>query len=188
MMEMLSGASVDTFKNLVWGVAVIVGLLFLLGSRVTDPLKIAARVLTATSAGAAAFAAANLAVVFYILSHITDPRWSVGRDATLESPEVSAGPFFQPITDTLNGILNNLTGSVNDVIAMKNAFFIMPEFVGAAVWASVVLAVLAIANRILSSIIEKNQMKQIDRNTRDLADLRTQLGLAPFPNTKVGAQ
>lgn len=187
-MEMLSGASVDTFKNLVWGAAVIIGLLFLLGSRVTNPLKIAARVLTAASAGAAAFAAANLAVVFYILAHITDPRWSVGRDATLESPEVSAGLFFQPVTDTLNGILNNLTGSVNDVIAMKNAFFIMPEFVGAAAMATVVLVVLAIANRILSSIIEKDQLKQIERNTRDLADIRTQLGLVPFQDAKVGAR
>lgn len=187
-MEMLNGASVDAFKNLVWGAAVIIGLLFLLGSRVTTPMKIAARVLTATSAGAAAFSAANLAVVFYILAHITDPRWSVGRDATVESPEVSAGPFFQPITDTLNRILHSLTGSVNDVIAMKNAFLIMPEFVGAAGWASVVLVVLAIANRILSSKIEKDQLKQIERNTRDLADIRAQLGLVPFQDTRVGAR
>jgi hypothetical protein len=187
-MELLSGASVGTFKNFVWIIAVVLGLLFLVGSRVYTPLKIAARLVAALTAGTAAFAAANLAVVFYILAHLMDPRWSVGRDAAVESPEVSAGPFFQPITDTLNDILNGLTGSVNNVIALKNAFLAMPDFIVAAGWASSVLVGLAIANRILSSIIEKDQMKQIDRNTRDLADIRVQFGLAPFQDTRVGAR
>jgi hypothetical protein len=187
-MEFLSGASIGTFKDLVWIIALGIGLLFLIGSRVSTPLKIAARVVTALTAGTAAFAAANLAVVFYILAHLMDPRWSVGRDATVESPVLSAGPFLQPITDTLNGILDGLTGSVNNVIALKNAFLTMPEFIVAAGWASFALVGLAIANRILSSIIEKDQMKQIDRNTRDLADIRAQLGLAPFQDARVGAR
>jgi hypothetical protein len=46
----------------------------------------------------------------------------------------------------------------------------------------------AIANRILSSIIEKKQMKQIDRNTQDLADIRAQIGLPAFQDTQVGAR
>ncbi|TLM71628.1 hypothetical protein [Pseudarthrobacter sp. NamB4] len=188
MMEMLSGASVDTFRNLVLSVAVIVGFLFLLGSRVSTPLTIAARLITAATAGTAAFAAANLAVVFYILAHLMDPRWSVGRDATLQSPELSAGPFFQPVTDTLNDILDGLTGNLNNVIALKNAFLTMPEFIIAAGWASFALVGFAIANRILSSIIEKKQMKQIDRNTQDLADIRAQIGLPAFQDTKVGAR
>lgn len=179
-MEMLNGASVETLKALVWIVAAAVTLLFLLGSRVSTPLKIAARVATALTAGTAAFAAANLAVVFYILSRITDPRWSVGRDAAVESPDLSAGPFLQPITDTLNGILDGLTGRINDAIALKNAFLIMPDFIYAAGWASVLLVVLAVANRIISSKIEKDQARQVERNTRDLADLRSRLGLPPF--------
>ncbi|SEQ04233.1 hypothetical protein SAMN05444745_103264 [Arthrobacter sp. OV608] len=185
---MLSGASVGTFKNLVWIIAVVIGLLFLIGSRPSTLRKTAARVITALTAGTAAFAAANLAVVFYILAHLMDPRWSVGRDATIDSPELSAGPFFQPITDTLNDILDGLTGSVNNVIALKNAFLTMPDFIVTAGWASVVLVGLAITNRILSSIIEKDQMKQIDRNTRDLADIRAQFGLAPFQDARVGAR
>ncbi|MEV8130731.1 hypothetical protein AB0O54_06290 [Pseudarthrobacter oxydans] len=184
-MEMLSAASVDTFKNLVWIVAVVIGLLFLIGSRVHTPSRIAARGLTAATAGTAAFAAANLAVVFYILAHLMDPRWSVGRDATVESPELSAGPFFQPVTDTLNDVLDGLAGSVNNVIAIKNASLTMPEFIFAAGWASLALVGLAVANRILSSIIEKEHMKQIDRNTRDLADIRAELGLSPFQDRKV---
>lgn len=188
VIEMLSGASVDTFRILVLSAAVIVGFLFLLGSRVSTPLTIAARLVTAATAGTAAFAAANLAVVFYILAHLMDPRWSVGRDATLQSPELSAGPFFQPVTDTLNDILDGLTGNLNNVIALKNAFFTMPEFIIAAGWASFALVGFAIANRILSSIIEKKQMKQIDRNTQDLADIRAQIGLPAFKYTKVGAR
>lgn len=187
-MELLSGASVDTFKDLVWIIAVTIGLLFLVGSRVSTPLKIAARVISALTAGTAAFAAANLAVVFYILAHLMDPRWSVGRDATVESPEVSAGPFFQPITDTLNDILDGLTGSVNNVIALKNAFLTMPDFIVAAGWALLWLVGLVIASRVLSWFIEKDQLAQIDRNTRDLADIRAQFGLAPFHDTRVGAR
>jgi hypothetical protein len=64
----------------------------------------------------------------------------------------------------------------------------MPEFIFAAGWASLVLVVLAIANRIVSSKIERDQMKQIDRNTRDLADIRAELGLVPFQDTRVGAR
>ncbi len=188
VMEMLSGASVDTFRNLVLTAAVIVGFLFLLGSRVSTPLTIAARLVTAATAGTAAFAAANLAVVFYILAHLMDPRWSVGRDATLQSPELSAGPFFQPVTDTLNDIVDGLTGNLNNVIALKNAFLTMPELIIAAGWASFALVGFAIANRILSSIIEKKQMKQIDRNTQDLADIRAQIGLPAFQDTKVRAR
>lgn len=188
MMEMLREASVDTFRNLVWIIAVIIGLLFLIGSRVSTPSKIAARVLTAATAGTVAFAAANLAVVFYILAHLMDPRWSVGRDATVESPNLSAGPFFQPITDTLNNVLDGLVGSVNNVIALKNAFLTMPEFIYAAGWASLVLVVLAIGSRILSAKIDRDQMKQIDRMTRDLAAIRAELGLVPFQDGKVGAR
>jgi hypothetical protein len=64
----------------------------------------------------------------------------------------------------------------------------MPEFIIAAGWASFALVGFAIANRILSSIIEKKQMKQIDRNTKDLADIRAQIGLPAFEDTKVSAR
>lgn len=184
---MLSGASVETFKTLVWIVALIFGLLFLVGSPTTSPLRIAARAVNALLAATAAFAAANLAVVFYILAHLMDPRWSVGKDPALESPELSAGPILQPITDTLNHILDGMTGSVNNVIALKNAFFTMPEFIVAAGWGLLLLVPLVIAVRILAWLVEKDQARQIDRNTRDLADIRAQFGLAPYKETKVGA-
>lgn len=129
------------------------------------------------------FAAANLAVVFYILAYLTDPRWSVGKDPTLDSPELPAGPFFQPITDTLNDILSSLTGSLNNVIALKNAFLTMPDFIIAAGWAFLLLLPLVIAVRIITWLIDKEQVKQIERNTRDLAVIRTQFGLAAFTDT-----
>lgn len=134
-------------------------------------------------AATVSFAVANLAVVFYILAHLTDPRWSVDKDPTLDSPELSAGPFFQPITDTLNDILSGLTGSLNNVIALKNAFLTMPDFIIAAGWAFLLLLPLVIAVRIIAWFIERDQVKQIERNTRDLADIRAQLDLAPFQGT-----
>jgi hypothetical protein len=182
-MEMLSEFSVDSFKNLVWVAAFIVGGLFVIGAPVSSPLKIAARAANALLAATVSFAVANLAVVFYILAHLTDPRWSVGKDPTLDSPELSAGPFFQPITDTLNDILSGLTGSLNNVIALKNAFLTMPDFIIAAGWAFLLLLPLVIAVRIIAWFIERDQVKQIERNTRDLADIRAQLDLAPFQGT-----
>lgn len=182
-MEMLSEFSVDSFKNLVWVAAFIVGGLFVIGAPVSSPLKIAARAANALLAATVSFAVANLAVVFYILAHLTDPRWSVGKDPTLDSPELSAGPFFQPITDTLNDILSGLTGSLNNVIALKNAFLTMPDFIVAAGWAFLLLLPLVIAVRIIAWFIERDQVKQIERNTRDLADIRAQLDLAPFQGT-----
>lgn len=183
-MELLGGASVDTFKNLVWIAALTIGVLFFIGGPVSSPLKIAARTVTALLAATVAFAAANLAVVFYILAHLMDPRWSDGKDATIDSPELAAGPILQPITDTLNDILDGLTGSVNNVIALKNAFLTMPEFIVAAGWGFLLLVPLVIAVRILAWFVEKAQVRQIDRNTRDLADIRAQFGLAPFKETK----
>lgn len=175
-MEMLSGANVNTF-NFVWIAALIFGLLFLIGRRTASPLKIAARAVNALLAATVAFAAANLAVVFYILAHLMDPRWSVGKDVTLDSPELSAGPILQPITDTLNHILDGMTGSVNDVIALKNAFLTMPDFIVAAGRALLLLVPLVVAIRVLAWLVEKDQVRQIDRNTRDLADIRAHLGL-----------
>lgn len=187
-MEMLNGASVDTFKSLVLTAALVIGVLFLIGGRVSSPLKIAARAVTAMLAATAAFAAANVAVVFYILAHPMDPRWSVGKDAAMDSPELSAGSFLEPITNPLNDILDGLTGNVNNVIAVKNAFATLPEFIVSAGWGLVLLVPLVIALRIVASLVERAQVRQIDRNTRDMADIRAQLGLAPFEDIKARAR
>lgn len=179
-MEVLSGVSVDTFKILVWIVALGIGVLFLVGGAASGPLARAARVVTGLLAAAASYAGANVAVVFYILANATDPRWSVGKDPGIDSPELSAGPILQPITDTLNGILSTLTGGLNNVIAMKNAFLTIPDFIAAAGWAALLLLPLVLAVRVLGWLLEKAQAKQIARNTSDLADIRAHLGLAPF--------
>lgn len=179
-MEVLSDVTVETFKILVWITATVVGGLFLIGRRITSPSQIASRAVSALLAGTVAFVAFNLAVVFYILSHLTDPRWSVGKDPKVDSPELSAGPFFEPVTNTLNDVLSNMTGSLNSVIAIKNAFFTIPDFIFSAGWGLLLLLPLVIALRVISRFIEKSQAKQIDRNTRDLADIRSQLGLSPF--------
>ena len=186
--EMLSGTSVDTFKNLVWIAALIVGLFFVIGDPVSSPPRVAARAVAALIAATVAFAVANLAVVFYILAHLMDPRWSVGKDATIASPELSAGPFLQPITDSLNDILDGITGNINNVIALKNAFLTMPDFIVAAGWGLLLLVPLMIALRILAWFVEKDQVRQIDRNTRDLSDIRAHLGLAPYKDTQIRAR
>lgn len=127
-MEMLSGASVDTFKRLVWITAFVIGLLFLIGPRVSSPLNIIARVVTAFCRHSG-FCCGQHSGSFLHPCPPMDPRWSVGKDATLDSPELSAGPIFQPITDALNDILAGVMGGVNDVIVLKNAFLTMPDFI-----------------------------------------------------------
>lgn len=184
-MEVLDQVGVDTFKSLVWVAASIVGGLFLIGRRISSPPQVASRMVGALLAGTVSFVAFNLAVVFYILSHLTDPRWSVGKDPKVDSPELSAGAFFEPVTNTLNDILDNVTGSLNNVIAIKNAFFTIPEFIFSAGWGLLLLLPVVIALRVISWYIEKSQAKQIDRNTQDLADIRAQLGLSPFDEKKL---
>ena len=179
-MEILSDVTLETFRLLVWVAASIVGVLFLIGRRISSPLQIASRAASALLAGTVSFVAFNLAVVFYILSHLTDPRWSVGKDPKVDSPELSAGAFFEPVTNTLNDVLDNVTGSLNNVIAIKNAFFTIPEFVFSAGWGLLLLIPVVITLRVLSWFTEKSQVQQIDHNTRDLADIRSQLGLSPF--------
>ena len=179
-MEILSDVTLETFRLLVWVAASIVGVVFLIGRRISSPLQIASRAASALLAGTVSFVAFNLAVVFYILSHLTDPRWSVGKDPKVDSPELSAGAFFEPVTNTLNDVLDNVTGSLNNVIAIKNAFFTIPEFVFSAGWGLLLLIPVVITLRVLSWFAEKSQVQQIDRNTRDLADIRSQLGLSPF--------
>jgi hypothetical protein len=179
-MELLSDVNVDTFKILVWCAAVIVGGVFVMGRRPSSVLEMASRAISALLAATVSFVALNLAVVFYILAHLTDPRWSVGKDPSIASPELSAGPILEPITNTLNDILSNVTGSLNNVIAIKNAFFTMPDFIVSANWGLWLLLPLMIALRIVSWNIKKRQAKQIERNARDLADLRSQLGLSAF--------
>lgn len=59
----------------------------------------------------------------------------------------------------------------------------MPDFIIAAGWAFLLLLPLVIAVRIIAWLIEREQVRQIERNTRDLADIRSQLGLAAFKDT-----
>lgn len=63
----------------------------------------------------------------------------------------------------------------------------MPDFIAAAGSSLFLLVGLLIAGRILSAFIEKTRLAKIDRNTRDLADIRAQLGLEPFQDTRIGA-
>jgi hypothetical protein len=184
-MEILSDVTLETFRLLAWVAAFIVGGLFLLGRRISSPLQIASRAVGALLAGTVSFVAFNLAVVLYILSHLTDPRWSVGKDPKVDSPELSAGAFFEPVTNTLNEIFSSITGSLNDVIAIKNALLTIPEFIASAGQGFWLLIALMIVARIISWLIGKSQAEEIERNSRDLADIRSQLGLSPFDEKKL---
>ena len=73
-----------------------------------------------------------------------------------------------------------MTGSLNSAIAIKNAFFTIPDFVFSAGCGLALLFPLVIILHFIGRAIKKRQAKQIDRNTRDLADIRSQLGLSPF--------
>jgi hypothetical protein len=184
-MDPLSQVNVETFKMLVWVTAFVIGGFFAIGRRISGGLKIASRAVTALLAAVISFVGLNMAVVFYILAHLTDPRWSIGKDPRIVSPELSAGPFFEPVTNTLNDIFNSLTGSLNDVISIKNAFLTIPDFIVSAGQGFWLLIALMIVARIISWLIGRSQAEEIARNTQDLADIRAQLGLSPFDEKKL---
>lgn len=58
----------------------------------------------------------NLVLVFYILSHPLDSRWSVGRTATISAPDLPGGPVVDIVTNPLSDFFGGVTGNVNALV------------------------------------------------------------------------
>jgi hypothetical protein len=191
-MDVFADFSIDAFKYLIWILALVVAALFALSYPRTRARQVIGLVLKSALGAAVAFFAASLAVVFYILAHPTDQRWSAGKDAVVKSPELSAGvPLFDGIVNSLNQFMSTMTGSVNDVLAIKNAFLSTTDFLLMAGWGLVAIVALGVPVWIIGILDERWRKRQLDavidanaRHTKDLADIRESLHLPAFSPRK----
>lgn len=113
-MDVLSIFSVDAFKILTWVLALGVGVVMFVFAhkrKILWPLVEAAGVFVAT----------NLLVWAYVLSNLTDPRWSDKIATKLDAPQLPDSPFFGDVTKPLNDFFGTTTGTVNDFLAYQNA-------------------------------------------------------------------
>lgn len=191
-MDVFGNFSIDTFKYLIWVLALIVTVLLALSYPHKRPRQVVGLVLKSVLGASVAFFAASLAVVFYILAHPTDQRWSVGRDAAVKSPELSAGvPIFDGIVNSLNQFMGTMTGSVNDVLAIKNAFLSTTDFLLMAEWGLTAIVVIGIPVWVMGILDERWRKRQLDvliraseNHDTNLAEIRKHLAMPKFEPRK----
>jgi predicted membrane channel-forming protein YqfA (hemolysin III family) len=189
-MDVFANISVESFRILIGVLALTIGLLVFLSSIRDGTFEKIFAIVKALFAMALSVVALAVGVVFYILSHATDDRWSVGKDAAVESPQIPGNPFFGQVIDTLNSFMGSVTGSVNDLFAIKNAFITTQEFFLMAGWAILSVIPLFVLLRILNWQKEAREKRQIQRDratlnrlSNELVQMKRVLGLPP-PDVK----
>jgi hypothetical protein len=193
-MDVLVGISLDSFKVLTWVIALSVGVLWFFIAAHKKYWEIISASLLGLVVAASTFLFANFGVAAYILSHVTDPRWSAGKSPLWTPNKLESNlPFINDIVTMLNGVQENVSGAVNNVGAIQNAFFAAGDFLWMVVLAIPTIIVLAIAAFIASRWAKRQNDKQqtreitslklaVEENAANLADIRRQKGLPPFPN------
>jgi hypothetical protein len=160
-MDVLANTSLESFKILVWAVALVVGGLWFYISAHKRYWEIIASSLLSLLAASTVFLLANLGVAFYILSRATDPRWSAGREPIWTPDKLESNlPFINDVVNLLNGVQENVSGAVNNVGAVQNALFATGDFLWMVVLSIPVIIVLAIASFIVSKWAKKRYDKQ----------------------------
>ena len=193
-MDIIGNMGVDGLRTAIWIVAIMAAVIVAglqIWLPVMDNWQTSWRhrtlvVLRGLLAGVVAYAVANVAVVFYILAHATDPRWSVGKDAHIDAPKLSAGiPLFDGIVNALNGFGTTVENGVNDALAIKNAVLVSGEFMLTALWSLVPLAIVAVLTLGMSRYVEWWRARRVDdlvvRNAQleaDVAEMRELMNLS----------
>lgn len=188
-MDVLANVSLETFKVLTWIVSLVFGALWFYIAAHKKYWEIIASSLAGLLAATTVFLLANLGVAFYILSRISDPRWSAGKDPIWTPDKLESNlPFINEITTLLNGVQDNVSGAVNSVGAIQNALVVTGDFLWMVVVSIPVLIILAIAAFIASKWakrrndrqLEKERVEEMREIKADLADIRKQKGLPVF--------
>lgn len=181
--------SLDNLKVVTWVTAVLVALVWfaILWIFLSTPRRyweILSSVMQALLVGASAFFLLNLGVAFYILSHLTDPRWSAGKDPLLSLNDIQTSvPFLGEIAKQINEVQHGVTGAVNNVAAMQYAFSAASYFLVTAIpaiGAVIVLALLTLAAGVWAKRRAEKQ-KVYDDRYRDerLENLEINAGIKP---------
>lgn len=195
-MDVLGSMGIEGLHAVAW-VAAIVACLGVAAIQIWLPIMenwrtswrhVAVVALRSLLAGAVLYVIASLTVVVYIMAHATDPRWSVGRDARIDAPQLSAGiPLFDGIVNALNGFAGTVENGVNDALAIKNAFLVSGEFMLNLLWGLLVTVVIGAMTWIMSRYLAWWRARRVDElmvSNRELKanldDVRRQLNLPAY--------
>jgi heme/copper-type cytochrome/quinol oxidase subunit 2 len=174
-MEVLANISLDTLRVLTWVVAIVVavlwcGILWVFLASQKRYWEISSSIVQSLLVGAAAFFLLNLGVAFYILSHLTDSRWSVGKDPLLSPNDIQTNiPFLDEFEKQINDVQHGVAGAVNNVAAIQHAFsaasyFLVTAFI--AIGVVLALALLTLVTGIWARRRAEKQ-KEYDNQYRD---------------------
>jgi hypothetical protein len=132
MEDVLANIDLGAFKVLPWVFAVLIGGAWVYISLSSSKKKywdVISVALQGLLAGVVSFFLLNFGVAAYIFNHLTDPRWSVGKEPLLKSNDLSSPvPGIKEILQALTDTQNQVVGAVNGVGRMQNALGVVGEF------------------------------------------------------------
>ena len=200
-MVVLEGISLEWFKILVWVIAVLFGVLGFLISKHKRYWEVIAASLMGLLFASFAFLLANIAVSFYILSDMTNPRWSAGKDPLMTQNDIQSPlGLLDGLVGTINGLQQNVTGAVNTVGYMQNAIGVATQFFWMVIWSVAVVFVLALCTliatwwsrrmtakqKVKDDEAEKRAVqKELDDQAANAAEIRRHLNMEPFKKPRM---
>lgn len=165
---LLASFSLDTLRASTWVLAIAAGVLWLYQSPRQKYWQVISGVVQSLLGAASVFLLLNLGVVFYILSHLTDKRWSVGQNpawtpGALNTDIPIFGGFLQQFNDAQQGIAN----VVNDAAAARYAIEAAASFSNMIAWAVAVVLLLSLCLFVMTKWWVRPLEKKYQHHLRD---------------------
>lgn len=166
-MDVLGGISVEAFKILAVVVALLVGAGILLSSAKAWHWAIVGAV--------ASYMVITAGIGMYVMMHISDPRWSVGKEPLIVAPSISETPIIGPQLEPIDNFMGNAATKLNELLSIQYALPVASEFFNQAIWAFGATIVALIA----ALVVQRRQKKRHDaRQDRRISRLYRHVGIA----------
>lgn len=142
MDALLSNVSVDGFKLLAVIVSSLVGVGVFFGFFKRWYWALFASIFT--------YMILTAGVGVYVLMHISDARWAVGREPLLEAPSVGDTPVIGEMMRPLDDFMRDAAMSINQLTSFRHALPVAQDFFALSGWALLVLIPVAIMALVIS--------------------------------------
>jgi hypothetical protein len=111
----------------------------------------------------------------YVLMHITDPRWSVGRDPLLQAPSLGGTPVIGEMMRPLDDFLRDMATSVNELTSFRHALPVAQDFFALAGWSLLVLVPVAIMALAISRFKSATLFLRVERLATTVRELSAEV-------------
>jgi len=111
----------------------------------------------------------------YVLMHITDPRWSVGRDPLLQAPSLGGTPVIGERLLPLDDFLRDMATSVNEFTSFRHALPVAQDFFALAGWSLLALVPVAIMALAISRFKSATLFLRFDRLAATVRELSAEV-------------